>query len=63
MINLFKYSNAIIPTDTWRVGKESTAMFELATWHASFPDFFHHSPTLLLGNNYCFQMKESGFAE
>jgi hypothetical protein len=29
-----------IPSDIWSVGKESIAMFELATWQASFPDIF-----------------------
>jgi hypothetical protein len=33
-------NNAIIRTDLWSIGKESIAMFKLATWLASFPDFF-----------------------
>jgi hypothetical protein len=39
-------------------------MFELATWLASFLDFSYTSDTIaLLGNNYCMQIIETGFAE
>jgi hypothetical protein len=58
-------NNAIIPTDIWSVGKESIAMFELATWQASSLIFSSSSDAIpLLGNkNYCFQTTETGFAE
>ncbi len=44
------------------VGKEPIAIFaifELTTWHASFPDFFHK----VIGSNYCLQMIQTGFVE
>jgi hypothetical protein len=40
ILDEYMIDNAIITTDTWSVGNESIAMFELTTWHASFLDFF-----------------------
>jgi hypothetical protein len=51
----------------WSVAKEFIALFELTTSHTSFPsftDFSYTSNTIaLLGNNYCFQIIETGFTE
>jgi hypothetical protein len=39
-------------------------MYEFATWHASFTDFFIHLRHYsVIGNNYCLQIIEAGFAE
>ncbi len=35
-------NDATIPSDIWRVGIELIALFEMSTWHASYPDFFIH---------------------